>query len=467
MSDMLLELGKNAQARKLLKTLGLPLPLPEPLRRESGPTKARPLADRKIVVGGEGTLIGVVAETLAPAGADPLLVDATLAEAFRGPGETYGRPARPLGEEGRIDGVIFDASGLRTVADLAKLHATFSPLMLRLNKSARVVVLGRPAAGLAPEEAAAQNALDGFVRSVAKEIGANGSTANLVVVETGAERRVGPVLRFVLSARSTYLTAQPIGVSGRAKGGEEPALVRGLEKKVALVTGAARGIGAATAKALADEGAHVIVLDRPADDAATAQLAREIGGTPLLVDLADAEAVATIVEAVKAAGGVDVIVHNAGITRDKTLARMKPELWAQVLDVNLGAVARITDALVPHLRDGGRVICLSSIAGLAGNMGQTAYAASKAGIVAFVRAWSERLAPRGVTVNAIAPGFIETRLTAAIPFAIREAGRRLSALGQGGQPEDIANAITFLATPGAQGVTGATIRVCGGALIGA
>ncbi len=164
------------------------------------------------------------------------------------------------------------------------------------------------------------------------------------------------------------------------------------------------------------------------------------------------------------------MVHNAGITRDKTLAKMKPELWDQTLDVNLVAVARITDALAQPggpLRDGGRVICLSSVAGIAGNLGQTNYAASKAGIIGFVRALAPKLAGRGITVNAIAPGFIETRLTQAIPVVIREVGRRLSALGQGGLPDDIGQLVTFLASPGAQGITGQIIRDCGGALIGA
>jgi 3-oxoacyl-[acyl-carrier protein] reductase len=119
------------------------------------------------------------------------------------------------------------------------------------------------------------------------------------------------------------------------------------------------------------------------------------------------------------------------------------------------------------LRDGGRVICLSSIAGIAGNVGQTNYAASKAGIIGYVSALSEKLASRGITVNAIAPGFIETRLTAAIPVAIREVARRMSALGQGGLPEDVGQALVFLASPGSQGITGRTLRVCGGSLVGA
>jgi len=132
------------------------------------------------------------------------------------------------------------------------------------------------------------------------------------------------------------------------------------------------------------------------------------------------------------------------------------------------AADRITAALREGcLRDSGRIVCLSSVAGIAGNVGQTNYAAAKAGVIGLVQHLAGELAGRGITVNAVAPGFIETRMTAAIPFMVRETARRLSALGQGGRPEDVANAITFLATPGAAGITGSVLRVCGGALIGA
>jgi 3-oxoacyl-[acyl-carrier protein] reductase len=318
-------------------------------------------------------------------------------------------------------------------------------------------------------------ALDGFIRSASKEVGRKGATANLVRVDGDAQGRVPPVLRYLLSTRSAFVTGQPIRVSLQAapatgSDGEVP-WTRPLEGKVVLVTGAARGIGAATVRLLAAEGARVVCLDRPADDAPLSQIAREIGGTPILADVSDPDAPAKIAGELKSRlGGVDVVVHNAGITRDKTLAKMKPEVWDQTIDVNLAAVTRITAALAAKdgpLRDGGRIICLSSVAGIAGNMGQTNYAASKAGIIGFVRALAPQLAARGITVNAIAPGFIETRLTAAIPVVIREVGRRLSALGQGGLPEDIGQLVTFLSSPGAQGVTGQIIRDCGGALIGA
>ncbi|MCC7540604.1 MAG: 3-oxoacyl-ACP reductase [Deltaproteobacteria bacterium] len=466
-------MSKNPQARRLIKRVGLPIPLPESLRRDPGPWQARPLADQKVLVGAVagGELMGVVADTLAAAGAEPYLVEPELLPPFEGPGETFGRPARFLDalEDGaKLDALVFDASSLRDPSQLRALYDFFHPVVQRVTRSGRVVVLGRTSADPSPAEAAAQSALDGFTRSIAKELGRGGATANLVWVERGAERRVIAVLRWLLSRRAAFVTAQPIVVTQRARGGDEPAFVRPLEKKTALVTGAARGIGEATARLLAQEGAHVVLLDRPADDQPTSQLAREIGGSVLLLDITADDAPRRIADSMRERGGVDIVVHNAGITRDKTLAKMTPELWDQAIDVNLGAVVRITAELEGGiLRDGGRVVCLSSVAGIAGNVGQTNYAASKAGIVGFVRALATRWADRGITANAIAPGFIETRLTIAMPVAVREVARRLSALGQGGLPQDVGQAITFLASPGAQGITGSVLRVCGGALVGA
>jgi 3-oxoacyl-[acyl-carrier protein] reductase len=473
MSDFLVELGKNARARSLVQSLGLPIPLPQALRRDRGPWRERPLADLRVAVGGAGgaEVIPLLAECLAAAGANSYLaLPTSLASAFKAPGETFGRPARPLdalAEKERADALIFDATGVKDTPGLRALYDFFHPLVSRLGRSGRVVVLTRASEGATPEAAAAQSALDGFVRSVAKEVGRVGATANLVIVAKGAEARLLPVLRFILSARSAFVSGQPIVVDSRARAIEEPPVVRAFEKKIALVTGAARGIGEATARALAQEGAHVVCLDRPADDGPTSQLARSIDGTPLGADMGDDDAPTKIATALRSLGGVDVVVHNAGITRDKTLARMKPEVWDHVLTINLDAVMRTTAALEPVLRDNGRIVCLSSIAGIAGNMGQTNYAASKAGIVGFVRAKAQQLADKGITVNAVAPGFIETRMTAAIPVAIREVARRLSALAQGGQPEDVAQAIVFLASPGAHGITGRTLRVCGGAFVGA
>jgi 3-oxoacyl-[acyl-carrier protein] reductase len=148
--------------------------------------------------------------------------------------------------------------------------------------------------------------------------------------------------------------------------------------------------------------------------------------------------------------------------------------WDSVIAVNLTAVERLTDRLLdpggpagPVLREGGRIVCTSSISGIAGNVGQTNYAASKAGLIGLVRALAPAVAERGVTVNAVAPGFIETRMTAAVPLFVREAGRRMNSMRQGGQPVDVAEAVAYLASPGSGGVSGQVLRVCGQSLLGA
>jgi 3-oxoacyl-[acyl-carrier protein] reductase len=164
-----------------------------------------------------------------------------------------------------------------------------------------------------------------------------------------------------------------------------------------------------------------------------------------------------------------VIVHNAGITRDKTIANMKEHLWQLTVNVNLSTQERINEALVESgaLNAGGRIVCVSSISGIAGNMGQTNYAVSKAGVIGMVQSTAPIFAAKGITINAVAPGFIETQMTAAIPFAIREAGRRMNSMSQGGQPVDVAEAIAWFASPASSGLTGNVIRVCGQSLIGA
>jgi 3-oxoacyl-[acyl-carrier protein] reductase len=481
MSDFLVELGKNPSLKKLVSSLGLPIPMPQALRRAKGPWEAHPLANRTAVVGAPttGPVIAAVATALARSGADSWFVgEGAARDAFRGPGEAWGRPPRvlalddePLPESLRPDVLVFDATALRDPAELRALYDFFHPLARAVAACARVTVLGRP-----PEDqssaarAAAQAALEGFVRSLAKELGRRGATAQLLYVADGAEDRLEGPLRFFLSDHAAYISGQPLRITSQAAPtAEEPRFTFPLEGKVALVTGAARGIGADTARRLAAEGARVICLDRPADDGPTSQLAREIGGSVLLLDITDPDAPHRLAEvAAGQRGGLDIIVHNAGVTRDKTLARMSPEAWEQAIAVNLAAVVQSTAALLEGpLNDGGRVVCLSSIAGLAGNVGQTNYAASKAGLVGLVRHLAAETAPRGITVNALAPGFIETRLTMAMPATLREVARRMNSLGQGGVPRDIAEAITFLASPGAQGVTGQVLRVCGQSMVGA
>lgn len=477
MRDLLLEIGARPVARQLIGRLGLPVPLPVRLRRSHGPWEALPLAGQNVVVGSAGpALFGrAVAQTLAGAGAF-VAVASGAPDPFHEAGQAYGRPVvtvspGPPPADFRADALVLDASGVDSAPGLRAVYDFFHPLLPALRSCGRAVVLARPPAEAdTPAAAAAQGALDGFVRSLAKEIGRRGSTANLLLVSAGAEAHVTPVLRFLLSRRSAFVTAQAVTVGGRLSARPDAPLVRPLENQVALVTGAARGIGQAIAERLAQEGAHVICLDRPGDDTAGGQVARAVGGSFFPADLNDGGAPAAIAAHVRERhGGLDVVVHNAGVTRDRTLGRMSAAQWDDTLNVNLRAPLRIDQALLDAnlLRDGGRLVCLSSVAGIAGNHGQTNYAASKAGIASYVRRRATELAARGIAISAVAPGLIETRMSAGMPAMVREAARRLSALGQGGLPADVAEVVTFLSTPGAAGLTGAVLRVCGGALIGA
>ncbi|MBW2257825.1 MAG: 3-oxoacyl-ACP reductase [Deltaproteobacteria bacterium] len=471
MADFLVELGTHPRARRVIKALGLPIPLPAKLEREAGPWRECPLQDRPVMVcaGPGAELTAVLADTLTAAGADPWLVDMAasegesgIPEAWRKAGEAWGRTPRALAPDETPErlhpyALVLDATGITTTEQLRALYDFFHPRIRTIGRSGRLLVIGRdPQRRRNPEAAAAAAALEGFVRSAAREVGRGGATANLVTVQNGAEDRLAPVLRFLLSPRSAYVSGQPIRVESGVKAPKQVPDLRPLEGKVALVTGAARGIGAATARTLAREGARVIVLDRPDDDGPASKVASEVHGTLLLCDLSAEDAPQTIASFVKEhfEGKLDIVVHNAGITRDKMLG-------------NMSDVLRVTEALDPLLRDGGRVVCLSSTVGISGNAGQTNYATSKAGLIGFVRALAPSLKKRGITVNAVAPGFIETRLTAVIPIATREVARRLSNVSQGGLPEDVAEVITFLASPGAHGITGEVLRVCGGSFVGA
>jgi len=474
MTDVILQLSQNKLARSIVARAKLPIPLPERLERPNGPSPERLLEGKTVLVAGEGALSSELARMLTRAGAQPLVVGERLAQVFAGPGEAYGRSVRAVDpmtlEAEHLDAILVDATGFATASDLKQLYAFLHPTVRALAEHGRVVVLGRPPEhAKRVEQAAASQALEGFVRSLAKEVGGRAATANLVYVDQGAEDRLPAVLRFFLGRASAFVTAQPLRVSTLARSAGDDPWTLPLEGKVALVTGAARGIGEATARALAAAGAHVVCLDRPDDDAQLSTVARDVGGSVLACDVLDPDAPRLIAQhLLDRHAGVDIVVHNAGVTRDRTLGRMSEPQWDQTLGINLEAILRITSALLEGgLRDGGRVVSLSSIAGIAGNNGQTNYGASKAGVIGFTRHLSGLVAARGITVNAVAPGFIETRMTAAVPIVVREAGRRLSALGQGGLPEDVASAIAFLAEPGAAGVTGQVLRVCGGALIGA
>jgi 3-oxoacyl-[acyl-carrier protein] reductase len=365
------------------------------------------------------------------------------------------------GPDGTVGAVVLDASDARTIDDLATARAFLAPAVRRLAPSGRLLLLGPEPDATDVEAAAVAQALDGIVRSAAKEVRA-GATANLLVVTPDAG--IGSALRFFLSARSAYVDGQVVHV-GPGEDGPDT-----LDGRVAVVTGAARGIGAAIADTLARDGATVVAVDVPAAGEALAAVANRTGGTALQLDITAADAAERLLAHLRERHGrVDVVVHNAGITRDRLLANMDAERWDAVLAVNLRAQLTINAALLgSDLVSGtGRIIGVASTSGIAGNRGQTNYAASKAGVIGMVRALAPQVRDRGITVNAVAPGFIETDMTASMPVATREGGRRINSLRQGGLPVDVAETVGWLARAGSGGVTGQVVRVCGQSMVGA
>jgi 3-oxoacyl-[acyl-carrier protein] reductase len=455
-SDWYRDFANSGFGATLTKQLGLPRPAV--LRRyEPG----QPLLPGPAVIGsaGEGRLRDALTAILRDAGV-------TVQSPVTADGATDGeKPAA----------VVLDATGLRTPADLASAHDFLAPAVKRLRATGRVLILADPPSEAdSAAQAAARQALDGLVRSVAKEL-RGGSTANLVSVPEGAEGSIASPVTFFLSGRSAYVDGQVLTVSAaEVPGGQDDD--RPLAGKVAVVTGAARGIGAAIAKVLSRDGAHVVAVDIPAAGDNLAQVANEIGGTAFQLDITADDAPRRLVEHLRerhSGGGqgcVDVVVHNAGITRDKLLVNMDAARWNAVMAVNLQAQLDITQALLDAegvLKPGARVVAVSSQSGIAGNRGQTNYAASKAGVIGMVRAWAPTFAERGATINAVAPGFIVTEMTAKMPFGTREIGSRINSLQQGGLPVDVAETIAWLAQPGSAGVNGQVVRVCGQSMLGA
>ena len=444
-SDRYQQLTALPPGRFIAKRLGLPES--RPLRRyEPG----QPALAGPALVGGDGRLGETVTATLAAVGAEI-------------------RQVQPDDDGVKLGAVVFDATGIPDSAGLKALYEFTHEAIRSIGPSGRFVVLGAP-----PElsesraQAVAQRALEGFVRSAAKEL-RQGATGNLVYVAPDAEANAESTLRFLLSARSASVNGQVIR-SGAGERTDPEDWERPLAGRVAVVTGASRGIGEAIARTLARDGATVVGVDVPAQGEELAEVVNEIGGSSLLLDITDEDAPARLAEFLEERhAGADAVIHNAGVTRDRTVARMSEDEWDLVLAINLTAQERLNEALVDGgvLREGGRIVTVSSIGGIAGNRGQTNYGASKAGVIGIVETLAPVLAGQGQTINAVAPGFIETKMTAAMPLGTREAGRRMNSLSQGGQPVDVAETIAWLASPASGGVNGNVVRVCGQSLIGA
>jgi 3-oxoacyl-[acyl-carrier protein] reductase len=448
-TDLYSQIVNSGPGAFVAKQLGVPQPPTLRRYRQGDPALAGSL-----LIGGEGRVVEPLRSALAE---DYELVRNNIG----------GRWADSFG------GLVFDATGIAKPEDLTELHDFFTPLMRNVKSSGRVAVVGTtPEAAGSADERIAQRALEGFTRSLAKEL-RGGATAQLVYLSPDAKPAatgLESTMRFILSGKSAYVDGQVFYV-GAADSTPPADWDKPLAGKVGIVTGAARGIGATIAEVFARDGAKVVAVDVEQAAEALADTATRVGGTALTLDVTAADAVDRLTEHLREHydGRADILVNNAGITRDKLLANMDDDRWNTVLAVNLLAPKRLTEGLVANgsIGEGGRVVGLSSMAGISGNRGQTNYATTKAGMIGLTQALAPMLADKGVTINAVAPGFIETKMTAAIPLATREVGRRLNSLLQGGQPIDVAETIAYFASPASNAVTGNTIRVCGQAMMGA
>jgi 3-oxoacyl-[acyl-carrier protein] reductase len=440
MTDLYSQVVASPPGRFLAGRIGLPRPAK--LDRHEA---AAPETRGAVLLGG------------APRGRFEKRLEQLLGQIGAGLPETSSAPVKAL---------VFDASGIKDSTELVELQRFFHPNVKRVERSGRVIVVGTPPTGRPAREATAQRALEGFTRSLGKEIG-RGIAVQLVRVAEGVEGEIDSTLRFLLSPRSAYVSGQVIEIGAPVAKTPRVDWALPLDGKIALVTGASRGIGEAIATTLHRDGAALVLLDVPALAPDLAKVATRLDAETIEIDITDAEAPRRIAD--ELADGIDVVVHNAGVTRDRTIAKMPEDRWTSLMEINLSSEERIDDELLKRklLRENGRVVCVSSMSGIAGNSGQTNYATSKAGVIGMVEALAPRLAEEGATINAVAPGFIETQMTAQMPIAIREAGRRMNSMSQGGLPVDVAETIAWLASPASTGVNGNVVRVCGQSLLGA
>lgn len=449
--DTYSELVSTGYGRKFAKALGLPTPVE--LRRYS---PGQPLLDAPVLLIGSGSLTDTLTGPLSDWGLGvqtPVASDAARAT-----------------EHSKWGAILLDLTELSQPSELAEPALALAAALKRLDYCGRVITISRaeePAN--APAVRAARTAVTGMMRSLGKELRA-GATANGIVLaaDTNSVDSLG-ALRFLLSGRSAYVDGQFITVTGTA--GPDPSFERPLAGRVAVVTGAARGIGATIVQVLARDGAKVIGVDVPAAGESLAAGMNQAHGVALQLDVTAPDAGAQILAAAKAHfGAVDIVVHNAGILRDKLLANMTADRWNELMAVNLGAPLAMNKQFLAAAGDGlgpdPRFISISSTSGIAGNRGQTNYAAAKAGLIGMTESLAVPLAEIGGTANAVAPGFIETEMTARIPVLTRQIARRLNSLQQGGLPVDVAEAVSFLASPSAGGINGSTLRVCGQHMVG-
>ena len=387
--------------------------------------------------------------------------------------------------------VVYDASGIKTPKQLQQLQQFFSPLVKRMKPSGKILILTCADTGVNLAYSAAQSAVIGFVKSLAKEV-RQGVCVNALSIGKVCKGHLLHAFEFFLSHKCAYVSGQTLYLDGHGLNDDVADLKYTYPKptlngKKILVTGAAGHIGQAICQVLLREGADLYCVDLPKKLAQLEHMANQINTirqnhhSPdaftnssrihiLPIDITESNASANLCQKIiQEVASLDGVVHNAGITDDKTLAKMSPLQWQAVMDTNLSAMVNLTQQMLNQsvFSDQARVVCISSIAGISGNFGQGNYAASKAGMIGFGKSLASVFALGHKRINVVAPGFIESTMTQKIPFALREAGRRMNAMNQGGLAIDVAEAVAWLMSPNADGFNGQVLRVCGQSVLGA
>jgi 3-oxoacyl-[acyl-carrier protein] reductase len=460
-ADYFLELAKNPLARSIVSKLPLPVTLPPVLKRRNATWTNEEFSGRTVLLLPDGP-----AET---AGDQAGRFAQALTETVH---RLSGKVLQHLPADEQANALLVDATRLSSPLALERVFLALQKNLKLLRSGGRVVIAAAAGDAAAPEAAATMAALKAFVKSVGRELGRSGGTANLLLFPHGAEGEAAEVAAWMLTDRPAFISGQTLELN-HADGLE---IVRDalLKDKTAIVTGAARGIGLAICQALRREGAQVLGIDHPSQKAVLQDAMQAISADALIQDLSDPLAPAKLAQLIDSGeagsfgqdGTVDVIVHNAGITRDRTLKRMSVAEWDAVMKLNYEFPRQMSHGMLrpqqgkkPLLAKGGRIIMISSIVGLAGNFGQTNYAAAKGGVIGLTEGLAH--AHPDYRINAIACGFIETGMTAKIPPLMREVARRINALKQGGLPEDVAEACLMLAGPHGSQISGQVVRVCG------
>ncbi len=429
-------------ARRLIARLPLPIATPVELHRAWGRPLEKPLAARRAVVVGTDTEAA-----------------ASLSDALRAAGASVYDTAQDSG----CDIALVAVDAQTGVDALVQWGRQFGAALRGVANHGRIIIVVR-----ASGPSVVTDAIHGFVRSLGREVGRRAITVHAVLAP--APQAAGSLVVFLASERAGFLSGQTIAL----RDGPVPA-IEPKHPQVAVVTGAARGIGASIARALAHAQYRVVIADVASQADAAKRLIDEMGGEAAGMmfqpcDVRDEQASVAMLEKARSlspSGCIDVLVNNAGITRDRTFGRMADGEWTDVLEVNLASVVNLTRTALSRLCDGARIVNVSSVTGFSGNFGQTNYAMAKGGLIGFTRTMVPELEPRQITMTAVAPGLIETAMTAKVPLLNREIAKQMTSLAQAGQPEDVAMTVEFLARRDAWPLRGQIVRVDGGMFFGA